>query len=96
MEILTAILIVIFFLGGIITIIASTEKNIDFGVSSIVLFIIGLFFICTVIMLAILASKAFEKERSLNKYDLKTEIRQELLNGQEVSRDTVYIFTPKN
>lgn len=29
------------------------------------------------------------------KFNLKTEIRQEILNGKEISRDTIYIFTPK-
>jgi len=32
---------------------------------------------------------------SLKEYNLKTEVRQEYLNGQEISVDTVYIFTPK-
>ena len=31
-----------------------------------------------------------------SEFEVKTEIRQEFLNGQEISRDTVYIFTPKN
>jgi hypothetical protein len=30
-----------------------------------------------------------------NRFNLKTEIRCEVINGKEVSRDTVYIFTPK-
>jgi len=28
-------------------------------------------------------------------YEIKTEVRQEVLNGQIVSTDTVYVFTPK-
>lgn len=30
-----------------------------------------------------------------SKFNVKYEIRTESLNGQEISRDTVYIFTPK-
>jgi len=32
---------------------------------------------------------------SSSDYVLKIEVRQEYLNGQEISVDTVYIFTPK-
>jgi hypothetical protein len=35
------------------------------------------------------------KETSLKDNTLKIEVRQKLLNGQIVSTDTVYVFTPK-
>lgn len=36
-----------------------------------------------------------DSEKSLKNNTVKIEVRQELLNGQIVSTDTVYIFTPK-
>ena len=36
-----------------------------------------------------------EKSFSSSDYVLKTEVRQKIINGQEISTDTVYIFTPK-
>lgn len=35
------------------------------------------------------------REHNLKDYSLKTEVRANIINGKEVSRDTVYIFTPK-
>jgi hypothetical protein len=32
---------------------------------------------------------------SMNKYNVKKEVRREYINGQEIYRDTVYIFTLK-
>jgi len=32
---------------------------------------------------------------SMNKYNVKKEVRREYVNGQEIYRDTVYIFTLK-
>ena len=34
-------------------------------------------------------------EKSLKDNTLEIEVRQEIINGQEISVDTVYIFTPK-
>jgi len=36
-----------------------------------------------------------KKSFSSSDYVLKTEVRQKIINGQEISTDTVYIFTPK-
>ena len=44
----------------------------------------------------IMTNKAgYHSDYSLKEYSVKTELRQEIVNGQEISRDTVYIFTPK-
>lgn len=32
---------------------------------------------------------------SLKEYNVEIEVQQKIINGQEISTDTVYIFTPK-
>ncbi len=62
-------------------------------------FLLGLlftiFFILGVAFIIAHADRDGPQTKSTKDFSLKTEIRQEFLNGKEISRDTVYIFTPK-
>ena len=55
---------------------------------------ICIFFIGT-ILLTICAIQEIPFPVHSRKTNVRTEIRQEIINGKEVSTDTVYIFTPK-
>ena len=85
------LLTVIAFIGLLIVGIAEDHENEDIG------FITFLTFIVCVGVFLILGAIAIKQptEKSLKDNTLSIEVTQEIINGQEISRDTIYIFTPK-
>ena len=55
----------------------------------------GMVLLFSVFIIISAATKDDPTEKSLKDNTLKVEVRQEIVNGQEVSTDTIYIFTPK-
>lgn len=48
------------------------------------------------ILIAGYLCKGFDKQKiKLSRFDLTKEVRIESVNGEEISRDTIYIFTPR-
>ena len=76
----------------IIIVLGIYSDNLDDVIATCVLTIGAILGI--LIILAYL-TEASPDRKSLKENTLKTEIQVKYLDGQEVSRDTIYIFTPK-
>jgi hypothetical protein len=76
---------------GIVWNIDAMELKIKKGWTSIFLFLFTVSSIFCIYTLTFTTKQEIKAKR----FNFKTEIRQEFLNGQEISRDTVYVFTPK-
>lgn len=90
MKILFIILIVLFLVGGMILLPEETDKKRKMR-QMIGVICVSLYMSLWGVGMCIFTPPNIKS----SKFKVKTEIRQEFLNGQEISRDTVYIFTPK-
>ena len=91
MLIFGIVLSFVFFMGGLLLILFSSDVKKKF------LFLIGalIFYIGSYMFGALIMYQSTLFGFHSKNVTLKTEVRQEYLNGQEISVDTVYIFTPK-
>jgi len=88
---ITGIIITLVAIGLFIifTSIAEDSSDIGSGASATIVLILG------IVLIAGGISENNPQKKSLKDYSYKVEIKSEIINGLETSRDTVYIFTPK-
>ena len=91
MLVVGIILTLLGIVGLVLLIAIRGDENEDAGFFVILTFILWIGFG----FLIVAPSKGESTEKSLKDNTLSIEIRQEIINGQEISRDTIYIFTPK-
>ena len=87
----TGIFLTVVTLLALVILFLSDRDNEDIG------FIIWITMVLCVGIFLILGAIAIKQptEKSLKDNTLSIEVTQEIINGQEISRDTIYIFTPK-
>jgi len=61
---------------------------------AVVYWLLGICFIFGIALVSI-NKKEYHSDYSLKEYSVKIEVHQEIINGQVINRDTVYIFTSK-
>jgi len=93
MKILIVFLIVISSFGGLMAVLIGIDSCTSRGKKIILLGIICM--LCGIILYSIALNLWSGKIIKSSTFDINTEIRQEYLNGEEIGRDTIYIFTPK-
>ena len=88
---ITGIIITLVAIGLFIifTSIAEDSSDIGSGASATIVLILG------IVLIAGGISENNPQKKSIKDYSYKVEIKSEIINGLETSRDTVYIFTPK-
>jgi hypothetical protein len=91
MVILGILLLIIFFTGFIISLVTFDSDDFDHTGLGIGL---GLVLIGGIIILATGLTKDNPTKHSLNKNTMSIEVKIDLKDGVEVSRDTIYVFTP--
>jgi arginine exporter protein ArgO len=97
MEVSLFVLGLISIVFGIALIVMAMKEEFDSNgfLENLLIIIFGIGFIFLGIMGWIAMVKISNNEREASKYKMKIEIRKEVINDKEISRDTVYIFTPK-
>ena len=90
--IILEIILIIVSIGILIVIGITDDKSNDI----ILPWFLGIIFFAGVMLIAISLQENNTIKKSLKDNTLEIEIKQKIINGQEISRDTVYIFTPKN
>ena len=93
MEIFLAILLPFMLVGGSVLIGIAVDESPD---KKKWLAVTGAVIVWASALLFMLGQDKYTpKEICLHKWSVKTEVRLKITNGQETSRDTVYIFTPR-
>ena len=93
MEIFLAILLPFMLVGGSMLIGVAVDKSTD---KERWLAVIGTVIVWASALLFMIGQNNYSTQevRSTN-FKIKTEVRLKITNGKEISRDTVYIFTPR-
>jgi Mn2+/Fe2+ NRAMP family transporter len=56
---------------------------------------IMLMYFCGIMGVILIVEFSYKSPKHSKEYSLKTEIKQEFINGNLISTDTIYYFTPK-